>query len=74
MALTAVTVYAPEDTSLAMAQIAVVFAAVNLPSVSVWAVAGQAVRRWVTTRRRLRMFNVGMAALLVASLWPVLRA
>lgn len=73
MALTAVTVYAPEDTSLAMAQIAVVFAAVNLPSVSVWAVAGQAVRRWLTTRRRLRIFNVGMAILLVASLWPVLR-
>lgn len=74
MALTAVTVYAPSDTMGAMALVAIVFAAVNLPSVGVWAIAGQGLRRWLTTRRRLRVFNVGMAILLVASLWPVLRA
>lgn len=73
MALTAVTVYAPSDTVGSMALVALVFAAVNLPSVSVWAAAGQAVRRWLTTRQRLRVFNIGMAVLLVASLWPVLR-
>jgi threonine/homoserine/homoserine lactone efflux protein len=73
MALTAVTVYAPSDTLGAMALVAGVFAAVNLPSVSVWAAAGQAVRRWLTTQQRLRAFNICMAVLLVASLWPVLR-
>jgi threonine/homoserine/homoserine lactone efflux protein len=73
MALTAVTVYAPSDTVGGMALVAGVFAAVNLPSVSVWAATGQVVRRWLTTRQRLRAFNIGMAILLVASLWPVLR-
>ena len=72
MALTAVTVYAPNDTVGGMALVAGVFAAVNLPSVSVWAATGQVVRRWLTTRQRLRAFNIGMAVLLVASLWPVL--
>ena len=72
MALTAVTVYAPSDTVGGMALVAGVFAAVNLPSVSVWAATGQVVRRWLTTRQRLRAFNIGMAVLLVASLWPVL--
>jgi threonine/homoserine/homoserine lactone efflux protein len=73
MALTAVTVYAPGDTTIAMAMVAGVFAMVNLPSILVWAAAGQAVRRWLTTRQRLRVFNIGMAVLLAASLWPVLR-
>ena len=73
MALTAVTVYASSDTVGSMALVAAVFAAVNLPSVAVWAAAGQGVRRWLTTRQRLRAFNITMAVLLVASLWPVLR-
>lgn len=72
MALTAVTVYAAADTVAAMAVVAAVFAAVNLPSVSVWAWAGQQLRRWLTTNRRLQLFNYTMAGLLVLSLWPVL--
>ena len=72
MALTAVTVYAAEEGFVAMAIVAGVFACVNLPSVSVWAYAGQQLRRWLTTDRRLQVFNWSMAGLLVASLWPVL--
>lgn len=72
MALTAVTVYAGGEGVLAMLTVAVVFCAVNLPSVSVWAYAGQQVRHWLTTNRRLQVFNWSMAVLLVASLWPVL--
>ncbi len=72
MALTAVTVYAPGTGSLAMLAVAIVFAAVNLPSVSVWAWLGQQVRVLLTSPVRLRVFNWTMAALLVASLWPVL--
>ena len=48
-----------------------VFAGVNLPSVTVWAAAGQAVRRWLEGPGRLRAFNWTMAVLLVLSLWPV---
>ena len=72
MALTAVTVYAPGGQVWPTAVVAVVFAMVNLPSVTVWAAAGQALRRWLDTPGRLRAFNVTMAVLLVLSLWPVL--
>jgi threonine/homoserine/homoserine lactone efflux protein len=72
MALTAVTVYAPERSLAAVALVAAVFGAINLPSVSVWTVLGQQVRRVLTTGRRLVAFNWTMAVLLVASLAPVL--
>ncbi len=72
MALTAVTVYAPERSLGAVALVAAVFGAINLPSVSVWTVLGQQVRRVLTTGRRLVAFNWTMAGLLVASLAPVL--
>lgn len=73
MALTAVTVYAPGQTIWAMGVVAVVFAVVNLPSVSTWTVAGQQMRRFLNTGSRLRMFNWTMAILLVASLAMVIR-
>ena len=72
MALTAVTVYAPGGGIGPTAVVAAVFAMVNLPSVSVWAAAGQGLRRWLDTPGRLRAFNGAMAVMLVLSLWPVL--
>ena len=72
MALGAVSAYVPDPSVRAYAAVALVFAAVNLPSVSVWAGAGQAVRRWLDRPGRLRAFNWTMAGLLVLSLWPVL--
>lgn len=49
------------------------FAIVNFPSVSTWAGAGAALSAWLADPVRLRVFNIGMALLLVASLWPMLR-
>jgi threonine/homoserine/homoserine lactone efflux protein len=71
MALGAVSAYVAEPSPLAYATVAGAFALVNLPSVSVWAGAGQAVRRWLDGPGRLRLFNWTMAGLLVLSLWPV---
>ena len=71
MALGAVAAYVPEPSVGAYAAVAVVFAAVNLPSVSVWAAAGQGLRRWLDHPARLRAFNWAMAGLLVLSLIPV---
>lgn len=71
MALGAVSAYVAEPSAWAYAAVAGVFACVNLPSVSVWAGAGQAVRRWLDGPGRLRAFNWTMAGLLVLSLWPV---
>ncbi|WP_295073996.1 LysE family translocator [Tabrizicola sp.] len=71
MALGAVSAYVVEPSALAYAAVAGTFALVNLPSVSVWAGAGQAVRRWLDRPGRLQVFNWAMAGLLVLSLWPV---
>ena len=71
MALTAVTAYAAGTDWLSVLVVAVVFAMVNLPSVSTWAVAGQQLRRWLNEPRRLRAFNIAMAVLLMASLVPL---
>lgn len=71
MALGAVSAYVVDPSIWAYAAVAGAFALVNLPSVSVWAGAGQAVRRWLDGPGRLRAFNWTMAALLVLSLWPV---
>ena len=74
MAITAISAYAPQDRGIVIGSVmvAVVFAAVNLPSVTVWAWMGVQVRRWLGTARRLRVFNISMAILLVVSLYPML--
>jgi len=72
MALTAVSVYAPDQSVNAILIVATAFGIVNLPSVGAWMVLGQQMRRWLTTAHRLRAFNVTMALLLVATLYPVL--
>ncbi len=72
MSLGAVSAYASEATVTNVAIIATVFAVINLPSVSVWTVAGEQLRRFLTSPARLRVFNWTMAALLVLSLWPVI--
>ena len=72
MALTAISVYAPDRTMLSVALVAAVFGVINLPCVSSWTVLGQQMRRILTSPRRLTLFNWTMAALLVASLYPVL--
>lgn len=72
MALTAISVYAPETTLAAVALTAAAFAMVNLPSVSVWTVLGVQIRRVLTNPRRLQIFNWTMAALLIGSLVLIL--
>jgi threonine/homoserine/homoserine lactone efflux protein len=72
MALTAVAIYAPSRGAAAVLAVALVFGAINLPSVSVWATAGRAVRRHLSAPRRLRAFNWAMAALLLVSTLPML--
>ncbi len=46
---------------------------INLPCISAWALFGARLRHWLAEPRRARAFNWAMAALLVASLVPMLR-
>ncbi|MEM6341932.1 MAG: LysE family translocator [Pseudomonadota bacterium] len=72
MALTAVTVYTPDTTFAAILIVAVIFGAINLPSVGSWTLLGQQMARILTNPGRLVAFNWTMALLLMASLYPVL--
>ncbi len=72
MALGATSAYAPDASVRAYLIVAVIFACTNLPSVSVWAYAGQKLRAYLSSPARLRAFNWTMSGLLIASLIPVL--
>ena len=72
MALTAISVYSPSHSLESVAIVAAIFGVVNLPSVSAWTVLGQQLRRILSSNIRLRVFNLTMAALLLASLYPIL--
>ncbi len=72
MALTAITAYTPDRTLGAILVVAAVFGAINLPAVSSWTVLGLQMARILQNPRQLQVFNWTMAALLVASLYPVI--
>ena len=72
MALTAITNYAPERSFWAVALVALVFGIINIPCVGSWTILGQEMRRFLTNPGRLRAFNWTMAALLIATLYPIL--
>lgn len=73
MAIGAISTYTPLQGYFSnVIVIAAVFALINLPSVGVWVVCGSLLRNVLRDRRWLRLFNWGMALLLVASLYPML--
>ncbi|KAB1087013.1 LysE family translocator [Neorhizobium galegae] len=74
MAVTAMATYTnPEYYLPTVMLVGLAFAAVNVPSVSTWAGFGSALREWLSVPARLKWFNITMALLLVASLWPMLK-
>lgn len=74
MALTAVTVYAPSHSLAAVGLIALVCGVINMPSVFIWVLLGSKIQRCLDSALRLRVFNYGMAVLLLATLYPVIFA
>ncbi len=73
MALSAITLYVNDDQRIVgVLLVALVFGAINLPCITIWAWLGVQVRRYLNTPGRLRLFNWTMAVLLVASLYPIL--
>ena len=72
MALTAISVYTPTQGVPAILLTALIFGVINLPACSTWMFIGQQMRRFLTNPQRLRAFNILMAVLLVASLYPML--
>ena len=74
MAVTAMATYTnPAAFYSSVLLVGAVFAIVNVPSVSTWAGFGSVLREWLSVPPRLKWFNITMAILLVASLWPMLK-
>ena len=72
MALSAITLYAGGRDPLAILWVAGAYCAVSSISTTSWTALGQQMRRFLGTPGRLRAFNWTMAALLMATLIPVL--
>lgn len=74
MAIFAVATYTwPEAYFWSLCIVALTFGIVNLPSIGTWTLAGTALRLQLGRPKVLRAFNITMALLLVASLWPLLQ-
>ncbi len=74
MAITAMTVYTGQpDFATSVFIVCFAFVVINFPSVSIWCGFGVWLREFLSDPKRLKVFNVSMALLLVASLWPMLR-
>ena len=48
-----------------------IFFAMGVASITTWTLFGTALRPWLTSERAVRTFNIAMAVLLLASLYPV---
>ena len=74
MSLGAMTTYAPHrDYVAGVLLISAVFAGVNLPCIFAWTSFGVGLRRFLDRPAVLRGFNIAMALLLIASLYPTAR-
>ena len=71
MALGAMSLYASAGGWPRVLAVAAVFAALGLLSAALWTMIGTQIRRVLNGPARLRAFNWTMAALLLASLWPI---
>ncbi len=72
MALGAITLYAVSRDLPAVLLVAATYVAMGAISTTTWTVLGGSLRRVLTNPARLRLFNWSMAALLIASMLPVL--
>ncbi|MEO6716632.1 MAG: LysE family translocator [Novosphingobium sp.] len=73
MALTAVSAYTSRHNPVAsVLVVAAVFGLINLPCVSSWTIMGVKLRILLADPAKLRLFNIGAALVLVATLYPML--
>jgi threonine/homoserine/homoserine lactone efflux protein len=72
ISLGAITAFvAPGEFLVGVLIVTAVFAAINLPCIASWAAFGVFLRRFLDKPWTLRAFNITMAVLLVASLYPM---
>jgi threonine/homoserine/homoserine lactone efflux protein len=73
MSVSAISAFTPEGSGIiGVVLVAVIFGAVNLPSINLWVLLGTQLRRILNVPWKLRAFNITAALLLVGSLYPIL--
>lgn len=70
LGLSAATIYIPQHSLSLSLIVALTFGGVGIASNSFWARSGTVVRKYLSSHTHLRVFNIAMALLLVASLIP----
>lgn len=74
MMITAIATYTqPEAMFNSIVIIAVLFALVGIPCISIWNLFGASLRSFLQDAVRARVFNISMAVLLLGSMYPLLR-
>ena len=71
MALTAISLYSGGGRLMETLIVSLIFGVINFPTVGMWVLAGTKLRHVLQNPRALRAFNVTMALLLVATLYPI---
>ena len=72
MIITAMTLYTNVDEPvLSVLLISLIFAIINLPTHSIWAILGVVLRKFLSKERHVRIFNMATGALLILSIIPV---
>lgn len=73
MAVYAISSYtSPQNYLSSVLFVALTFGIINLPSISLWAFFGVAMQRFLSNPKIIRIFNLTMALLLAASIWPII--
>lgn len=69
IAVTTATLFLPKTavTAATYAAIFITLVVVNYPCITVWALFGSGMRRWLTNRRRRQLFNLLMSGMLLAT-------
>jgi threonine/homoserine/homoserine lactone efflux protein len=74
MAVGAIATYTdPNHYLVTVMIVSLIFAAVNVPCITLWMGFGTAMRGWLSDPVKLKYFNITMGVLLVLSLWPMIR-
>jgi len=69
----ATSLFAQERVLVSVVVVAPAFAIIGFATNIVWAWMGTVPQHWLRAGRGLRLFNIAMAVLLIASLYPALR-
>jgi len=62
----------PDSYIVNMVLLVLLFAVINIPTISIWALSGAAMSNWLSVGYRIVVFNILMASLLIGSMIPML--